>query len=508
MTRTFSFKLNIIANYLSQLYVTLIGIVIIPLYIEGLGAEAYGLIGFFALLQSWFNLLDIGLTPTVSRETARFTAGVLSPLDFKRVVRALTVVFWCIAISGGCVLFFSTEFIANSWLNVESLPNNTVIFSLEVISICVALRWVSGVSRGVITGREKLVWLSSFNSILASLRFLGVLLYMELLGYTLFNFFCYQLVIALLELFILTRQVYLLTPRSSTLPEKVGWSFSPIKPLLLFSMSIAFTSSVWVLITQTDKLILSGILSLSQYAYFSLAVLAASGILILSGPISSALMPRLAKLYATNKFDELVVLYKKSTQLVVVIAVSVSTVISLGAEYLIFAWTGDLDLTKQSAPILQLYSIGNGILVIAAFPYYIQYAIGKLKLHLIGNIILALTLIPSIVISSINYGALGAGWAWLLSNLFYFVFWVGYVHKKLVPNLHIEWLLNDVLRITIPVLLVSIMFFSTFDYAESRTESLLFLILGAILALLIATLSSNFCIQTIKNSFYNRSENV
>jgi O-antigen/teichoic acid export membrane protein len=64
-------KKNILANYASQIYVTLIGIFMVPLYIKYMGAEAYGLVGFFAMLQAWFNLLDMGLTPTTARETAR-----------------------------------------------------------------------------------------------------------------------------------------------------------------------------------------------------------------------------------------------------------------------------------------------------------------------------------------------------------------------------------------------------------------------------------------------------
>ncbi|MGH9879537.1 MAG: oligosaccharide flippase family protein, partial [Nitrososphaerales archaeon] len=67
-----SLKRNIIANYASQIYVTLIGIVMVPLYVRYMGAEAYGLVGFFAMLQAWFQLLDMGLTPTMARETARF----------------------------------------------------------------------------------------------------------------------------------------------------------------------------------------------------------------------------------------------------------------------------------------------------------------------------------------------------------------------------------------------------------------------------------------------------
>lgn len=72
-----SLKRNILANYASQIYVTLIGIVVLPLYIKYMGAEAFGLVGFFAMLQVWFNLLNVGLTPAMVHETACFRDGVM-----------------------------------------------------------------------------------------------------------------------------------------------------------------------------------------------------------------------------------------------------------------------------------------------------------------------------------------------------------------------------------------------------------------------------------------------
>lgn len=70
-----SLKTNIISNYASQIYVTLVGIAVVPLYIKYMGAEAYGLVGVFTLLQTLFNMLDMGLSPTVARETARLSGG-------------------------------------------------------------------------------------------------------------------------------------------------------------------------------------------------------------------------------------------------------------------------------------------------------------------------------------------------------------------------------------------------------------------------------------------------
>ena len=84
-----SLRRNILVNYASQIYVTLVGIVVVPLYIKYMGAEAYGLVGFFAMLQTWFMLLDMGLTPTMARETARFRGGAISALTYRRLARAL-----------------------------------------------------------------------------------------------------------------------------------------------------------------------------------------------------------------------------------------------------------------------------------------------------------------------------------------------------------------------------------------------------------------------------------
>jgi O-antigen/teichoic acid export membrane protein len=71
-------KRNVIANYLGQGWPALMGLAFIPLYIRYLGVEAWGLVGFMSMMQAWLTLLDMGLTPTLSREMARFKADVHS----------------------------------------------------------------------------------------------------------------------------------------------------------------------------------------------------------------------------------------------------------------------------------------------------------------------------------------------------------------------------------------------------------------------------------------------
>lgn len=469
-----------------------VGILILPLYITYMGAEAFGLIGFFTMLQAWFGMLDLGLTPTIGRETARYHGGSMSALAYRRLFRALSLIFGCIAVVGGICLWASSERIAVSWLQVSEISKSEVVLSVQIMAISVALRWMGGLYRGVITGSERLVWLSVFNILMGTLRFIAVFFSMWLFGFTPSVFFLHQLIIAILEVFALFLMSRTLLPMRQDMDQPIGWSISPVRPFLKFSLSIALTSSIWILITQTDKLVLSAILPLAEYGYFALAVLVASGIMVISGPISNAVMPRMARLNAEGNQTEMVKVYRSATQLVSVIAGSASLVIAFHSYQLLILWTGDSNLAAHAAPILTLYSLGNALLAIGAFPYYLQYAIGSLRYHLIGNMFMVVMLIPAMVWAATHFGGIGAGYAWLGMNLIYFIFWVGYVHHMLQPGLHLHWLTKDGLIIYLPVFFLLLLFSRWPIESESRWLIFLYLTGVSSVSILVAALASGY----------------
>ena len=478
-----SLKRNILASYASQIYVTLVGILILPLYLKYMGAEAYGLVGFFTMLQAWFNLLDMGLTPTVARETARFKGGATDALSYRRLLRALQLIFFAIALLGGGAMFVFSGLIAESWLKVQTLPLAQVQLALQLMAVGVALRWMSGLYRGCISGAERLVWLGGFNAFVATLRFVGVLPVLIWVGHSPAVFFTYQSLVAAVELAGLAAKAYGLFPAVPT-GQKLGWSsaslFTPIKPVLKFSLTIAFTSSVWVLVTQTDKLLLSKLLPLADYGYFTLAVLAASGVMMISGPISSALLPRMARLQAQADEASLISLYRNATQMVAVIAIPACLVLAFFAEQVIWVWTGDVSAALQAAPVLRLYALGNGFLALAAFPYYLQFAKGDLKLHLIGNAIFVLLLIPLLVWATWTYGATGAGYTWLAVNVVYFLAWVPLVHRRFVKGLHWKWIVQDLIPVVFPALLVGGGLYALLSWPQARIKVLAVLVIAGV----------------------------
>lgn len=462
----------------------------VPLYLKYMGAEAYGLVGFFAMLQAWFNLLDMGLTPTMARETARFHGGATDALSYRRMVRALEGLFLAIALVGGGAMFAAAGYIASSWLQASQLPIAEVQTAVQLMAAIVALRWMCGLYRGTISGSERLVWLGGYNSLIATLRFIGVLIVLIFVGVTPTIFFSYQFGVAVLELLGLLIQANRLLP---SIPEgrRIDWSWAPLKSVLKFSSTIAFVTLVWVLITQTDKLVLSKILPLAEYGYFTLAVLVASGVMVISGPVSGAIMPRMVKLEAEGDHAGLIRIYRQATQLVAVIAGAATITLVFCAEPLLWAWTGDKALAHQAAPILVLYALGNGIVAVSGFPYLLQYAKGDLRLHLIGNAGFVVMLIPAIIWAASEYGALGAGYVWLTMNLIAFVAWLPLVHRKFEPGLNLKWYVHDVLIIYLIASIAGYCLSAILPHSDSRGWQIVIVMGFGLLVLLAGALASS-----------------
>jgi O-antigen/teichoic acid export membrane protein len=482
-----SFSRNLLATYASQIYVALAGIVVVPVYIRYMGSEAYGLVGFYAMLQAWFQLLDLGLSPTMSRQTARLSGGALDALTLRRMLRVLEGIFVAVALLGAGALALGADWVATRWLQAQALPADQVRLAIELMAGIIGLRWVAGLYRSAIGGFEQQAWLGGLNAGAATARFVVVLLIFEWVGTTPAHFFGWQLVVAAVETVLLAHKTYRLLPPRAPCEPAVGWHWQSLRGVLGFSLSIAFTSAVWVAVTQTDKLVLSKLLPLAEYGHFTLAVLAASGVTIVSGPLSSALLPRLARLQAQGDEAGLILLYRQATQGMAVIALPVAAVLGFGAERLLQAWTGDAVLAAQAGPILRLYALGNGVLALSAFAYYLQFAKGDVRLHLIGNVLFVLVLIPSIIAAAMRFGGEGAGWAWLLSNLAYLLLWVPLVHRRFVPGLHGRWMGIDLLPVSSVSVIVAAMSVNFLPWGSGRT-SLLLELLGIGLFVLIASI--------------------
>jgi O-antigen/teichoic acid export membrane protein len=490
MTSSPSIKRNVAASYASSIYAVLISVVMAPVYLSYMGAEAYGLIGFFTMMNAWFQLLDMGLTPTVIREAALFRGGKISIGTLRVFLRGLEIIFGIISIAIALGALFLTHTIATRWLKVGTLSMADVQVSVAVMGIIVPMRWVAGLYRGVIIGFERMPWLAAFNSALATMRFVGVLGVFLLIGVNVRYFFLYQLVVSsadFLGAFFMARHLTHLEKA-----DREAFSWKPLANNTGFSLTIGVVTTMSVLLSQTDKLVLSKALPLATFGVFSFAVAVAGVINIASTPMSQALLPRLTKLFAEGLQEALFRLYSNATQTMSVVIYPGIAALAFLSEPIMRAWTGQVEFAKHAAPILSIYAIGNGVAAFNLFSYFIQYARGNLRLHFIGNAMLLAFLIPAFIWSGIHYGGVGTGAAWAVANCLYFLLWMPVIHARFLPGRHWNWLIRDIFVIVVPTTLVCWVISLIAPWPQQRMALIGVLALVGILLLMTSVACSSF----------------
>ncbi len=474
-------KKNIIANYIGQFYNIIIGIAMVPFYLQYLGAEAYGLVGFFALMQSWMALLDMGLSPMLSREVAKIKSNSndVEKLQFKNLLHSLEFMFIIISIILSVSIVFFSDWIAQSWLHVGNLNVQSVAYCISLMGVIIGLRFITTLYNSGISGAEAQVWLNGVNITLNTLRFVGVLAVLHFIDNDIELFFKYQVMIGVLTFFIFIFKFYKLLDIGKF---TIYFSYQNIKPIIPFAMGIAYTGGIWIFLTQLDKLLLSNILSLEEYGYFAIVAVVANAIMQLMMPIGQALQPRMVSLLHQGKEREMLLLYRKATQFMAVFIFSVAGVIGVYAYELLYSWTGNMQASLWAKDILFWYVMGNAILAIGAFQYALQFAHGKMKMHVQYNTIVLLISVPLIYFTAYSYGAFGVAILWFGLRVVSFFIWVPIVHHKFAKGIHKDWMLQDVL----PVFMSSLLYLFLvsklgFTFDGSRLEifmTLIFIGLG------------------------------
>lgn len=484
-------KRNIIANYVSQFYVALAAILSVPMYAQYLGMEAYGVVGFYTMLQAWFQALDIGLSTTLSRESALYNADPARGPTFMRVKRLLEYFFFGIAAFAVVFFLTSSDWTAHQWLKLQEISPENIRRALMLVGVVIALRWLSCLYRGIITGFEQQVWLGKLSVVVATLRFLAPIPVVIFWDSSLATYFSIQAGVAFVEFLALVTKTNKLLKNTPTTTANRTVSYAELRPIIHFASGVALTSVIWIIMTQADKLVLSKTLMLKDFGQFSMAVLLANGINILSGPISMALLPRMTRIAGANSDSaQLLQLYRRFTQIVVATLVPIGLVMYACSFQVMYVWTGDRELAHAVGPIMGLYALGNTVLAVNSFGYFLQYAKGNLRLHVMGNVITTAIFVPMVILVAGKHGATGTGGAWLIVNLLYFTLWIPRIHKLLAPGLNPSWFINDVGQIALAAC-VPLIGLAIFDLTNlSRFESLLAVALFTLTSMACAVVAS------------------
>jgi O-antigen/teichoic acid export membrane protein len=434
-------KTNFFANLAGSGWTALIGLACTPLYIRFMGMEAYGLIGFYFMLQGVIQILDLGLSPTMNREMARYSVLPGKAGEARDFVRTLEVGYWAVGIVIGGAIYFAAPHIATHWIKAGDIPVSEVRRAVAIMGVLAALQWPLSLYQGGLLGLQRQVLLNGISIATATLGGGGALLALWLVSPTISVFFAWQIVIALLQTTVTTIALWRCLPASVNPPH---FESGLLRGTWRFAAGMGGITLTALILTQLDKVILSKLLDLKTFGYYVLAGVVANGIsTVLVTPMFNTVFPRFSALVAAKDEKRLTEMYHGSTQIMAVLILPVAAVLAFFSQEVMMLWTQNAEVTRNTAPIVSILVAGTALNGMMNLPYALQLAHGWTRLAFTITTAYIFALGPAIVFLTIHYGAIGAASSWAALNVIHVAVMIPLTHRRLLTGESWRWYIED-----------------------------------------------------------------
>lgn len=493
-----SVKANVISNYIGQITIAILNFIFIPTYIKYIGVEAYGLVGMFAVLQIALNAIDGSIIPLISREMSCYLGGT-KPLDsLRNLLRTSEILCLAIGFIFSIIVFISSDFLASQWFIVEKLPIELVSDAIKIAIFVVALRAMEDLYKGVLTGLQKQVTQNIIAIICAIFRFVGVIYALEYFEASIKTFYYWQLLSSILTTFVYIVFSYINIPE---MLSKSKFSIDEIKNNLGFSLGSLFYALTVFISTQTDKIIISKLIPLTEVGYYTLSFSITNVLVMIANPVTLAFYPKIVTLRSQEQEELAKNNFHLCCQIVnLTCGVAAFSLIFFGYSIIGF-WTKNHDLTINLLPYVKLLAVSTFLFINSSAIMLLPYISGRPvvcgKINGYSIILIFISTLPLIL----HFGATGAAYGNIIQNICILLAFP-FCFNCYLKTEQKTWFFKDFF---IPTLTIVILFYITSLCGFVNSADLKDVIFCVLIAIIILAISSFSCDKVIEKILQNKS---
>lgn len=459
-----------ILNLVGMAAPMLVALVAIPLLIDGMGKERFGLLAIIWMGVGYFSLFDMGLgralTKMVSERLGRKDLAELGPL-----VWTAFILLTMLGAIGAMLLFFFSPLLVAGLLQVPAALHDEATAAFRILAVGVPFVIITAGLVGLLEAHQRFGVITAIRIPLGVLTFAGPLITLQHTPSIAWA------TAALLVSRLAALTLYYLAAASvcQELYRPQSLERSQVRQLLSFGGWLTVTNIVGPLMTYLDRFFISAILGLSAVAYYVTPYEVLSRLKILPQAVMGVLFPAMAAAHGGDQ-QRLVALYSNSSKaLYWSMLPIIAGVFLLAPEALLF-WLGD-DFRNAATPVVYWLAAGWMINTLARPAFTVLQSAGRpdlvAKTHL-AELIPYLGLLWWLAGA---YGIAGVAAAWSLRV----------VADTLILNtlaaIHIPALLTQVRRAIMVVVVTGGMFLAAW-FLDSLMLRLLTLLVVAVMAAL------------------------
>lgn len=447
---------NLMAAYSGTLLNMLVLLIVTPFVLKALGTEAYGLIGIGLMLQSILAFMEVGLSASLSRAFAERTAkldNINSQAGMHDLLRTLEY-FYLALVGIVCFLvFLVSPLIARYWITGHGLPYEVISQSIALIGLMVAVRFFVSLYGGGLAGLQRQVILNATSIALNVIGNIGAVVVLFWVSSDPRAYFSWLALMGALTAIALRFALIAALP---TQPRLARFDWDQWRSIRKFSVGISSLTVTSLAMTQTDKLLLSRLLPLRDFGFYSIASNVANFVQFITIPVQAVYYPKMTQSRAKGDARELIDTYRFASRMVALLVFPLGFTLALFSQDFLLLWLRDPLAAERVHLILSLLVIGSTLLTsLMMMPYALTLAHADTRVTLRMHMFLLCIQVPTVILSALEFGAVGAAGFWCALFCIYGPLYAWRVNRKYLAASHFEWLWASVLKPALPALMAA-----------------------------------------------------
>ncbi|NUQ57593.1 MAG: flippase [Candidatus Paceibacter sp.] len=479
---------NSIYNLIRRFVTLPIGLILPPITIKYIGVEGYGIWVLIQTLITYTSLMDMGLSPAITKYTAEYEARE-DHFKILQIFNTLFVVYVVLCFILFVIVFSCGGLIIDLFIKSTKISKETVFFVLITSSLVFCCNMVFSVYSSFLNGMQRMDITNKIGSISSISNFIFSIVFLYLGGGI------KSLAVASGISCIITSTMYIHASKKIA-PYLVFnpflFSFKTIKEIWGFSSYGAMGNLVAMIHFQSDKLIISYFLGVNSLAFYDIAHRLVFFIWGLCGSLITPIMPAISHTHAKYGSEGSKEVFQTIFKYTTLIACPLFLFVSVFADKLILVWLGTG--YGNAISVLRVLSLAYFLNILSGPGASILTGMGFYKIPFHGGVITAITTILLCPILIIKFGILGSAIG-IMSAYGIGVFYLFIQLQKVFDTFSIPRILYN--SLVFPVVTSMSIFLATSTLIKYFVINKYFELIPACISLLIA-----YCLITFKDRRY------
>ncbi|HEX6588873.1 MAG TPA: flippase [Longimicrobiales bacterium] len=377
---------NTLFNLLGLGLPLVVALVAVPVILDGMGPERFGLLGLVWVALGYLQLLDLGLGRAVTRHAAR-AMEAREPHVLAAVVRATSVAQVVLGVLGGALLALLAPALAGRWLEISPALVGEATRSFMLLGVAAPLLLLANTYRGVLEAGQR------FDVVNAVRLPASLLNYAVPMAGALYGWSLPFIVGVILAGRVLMLVGYVIAARRLwPAPAPLEVSARDLLPQLVgYGGWVTVSSLISPLLVYLDRFVIGLVASVTAVGYYTAPHEMVTRLSILPSSLAATLFPAFAVVDAGRADDQTrraqaERLAVRAVKYLLVATLPLLVVLFALADELLRAWLGS-DFAANAALPLRVLAVGMAFNAIAYVPHSMLQATGRpdvtAKIHML-----------------------------------------------------------------------------------------------------------------------------